>query len=81
MPLYNINASYEMQIHLTVNTADEKNVILIKPVKGADIPNCMAKAYTQGILYRLTKTELTNPGDLQLISPFQIKTIFFILQP
>jgi hypothetical protein len=72
MALYNSIAKYCMQVHLQIETADFKNMIEFKPILGSDIPNIMAKAYIQGILYK------TKDGDLQLICPLWIKTIFFI---
>lgn len=72
MPLYNPAASYEMQVHLSICTADEKNVIIIKPIQGASIGQIKSRVYLEGVLYK------NADGSLQLICPLWIKTVFFI---
>lgn len=74
MALYNPDRLYTMQVHLQVNTVDDRDKIAFSNIKGDSIPLAMSKAYTQGVLYKVSEKML------QLIHPMQIKTIFFVLQ-
>lgn len=72
MPLYKPLAKYQMQIMLSIETMDKKNVAMFTPINGTDIPNLQARIYTQGFMYK------NADGTLQLISPLWISTVYFV---
>jgi hypothetical protein len=72
--LYDPKKNYIMQVHMNVPAMNEIQVIDIRGIPGEQVPACQAKAYTNGILIKISETMI------QAFSPLQIKTILFIIQ-
>jgi hypothetical protein len=71
---YDPTKKYTMQVHLNVGAADGLTILNFQDIEGAAVPMAQAAAYTKGVLYK------TSPIMIQAISPFQIRTIYFLLQ-
>lgn len=65
---------YTANVYLTVNSIDEKSILSFVNIPGTSLPMFKKVAYTEGVVNRL------STGVIQLISPFQIKTIVLIPQ-